>query len=79
MAARVAARYGSRRLFSSGSGKVLSEEERAAENAYFKVTSKVFYYCAMYGWTVCVLWFYSSTFASSEVFPSHFSCRVRVF
>ncbi|KAG4974297.1 hypothetical protein AAZX31_11G158400 [Glycine max] len=36
MAARVAARYGSRRLFSSGSGKILSEEEKAAENAYFK-------------------------------------------
>ncbi|XP_020215333.1 uncharacterized protein At2g27730, mitochondrial [Cajanus cajan] len=36
MATRVAARYGSRRLFSSGSGKILSEEEKAAENAYFK-------------------------------------------
>ncbi|TKY67056.1 mitochondrial protein [Spatholobus suberectus] len=37
MATRLAARYGSRRLFSSsGSGKILSEEEKAAENAYFK-------------------------------------------
>ncbi|KAK7404849.1 hypothetical protein VNO78_05855 [Psophocarpus tetragonolobus] len=36
MATRAAARYGSRRLFSSGSGKILSEEEKAAENAYFK-------------------------------------------
>jgi len=49
MAARLAARFGSRRLFSSGSGKILSEEEKAAENAYFKVTSKVLYYCAMDG------------------------------
>lgn len=47
MAARVAARYGSRRLFSSGSGKILSEEEKAAENAYFKVTSKAWFYCAL--------------------------------
>ena len=36
MAARVAARFASRRLFSSGSGKVLGEEEKAIENAYFK-------------------------------------------
>ncbi|KAL1323458.1 hypothetical protein HN51_033796 [Arachis hypogaea] len=36
MAMRVAARNASRRLFSSGSGKILSEEEKAAENAYFK-------------------------------------------
>ncbi|KAK7312652.1 hypothetical protein VNO77_36687 [Canavalia gladiata] len=36
MATRVAARYASRRLFSSGTGKILSEEEKAAENAYFK-------------------------------------------
>ncbi|RDX63275.1 putative protein, mitochondrial, partial [Mucuna pruriens] len=36
MATRMAARYGSRRLFSSGSGKILSEEEKAVENAYFK-------------------------------------------
>ena len=47
MAARVAERYGSRRLFSSGSGQLLSEEEKAAENAYFKVTSKAWYYCAL--------------------------------
>ncbi|XP_061376280.1 uncharacterized protein At2g27730, mitochondrial-like [Gastrolobium bilobum] len=32
----IAARFASRRLFSSGSGKILSEEEKAAENAYFK-------------------------------------------
>lgn len=41
MATRVAARYASRtsrRPFSSGSGKILSEEEKAAENAYFKVS-----------------------------------------
>jgi len=51
MAARVAARYGSRRLFSSGSGsgKILSEEEKAAENAYFKVTSTVLHNYAMDG------------------------------
>ncbi|MCH87406.1 copper ion binding protein [Trifolium medium] len=36
MATRVAARHASRRLFSSGTGKVLGEEEKAAENAYFK-------------------------------------------
>ncbi|KEH29849.1 putative NADH:ubiquinone reductase (H(+)-translocating) [Medicago truncatula] len=36
MATRVAARFASRRLFSSGSGKVLGEEEKAVENAYFK-------------------------------------------
>ncbi|XP_061374096.1 uncharacterized protein At2g27730, mitochondrial-like [Gastrolobium bilobum] len=36
MAMRVAARYASRRLFSSGTGKILSEEEKAVENAYFK-------------------------------------------
>ncbi|CAL0304011.1 unnamed protein product [Lupinus luteus] len=36
MATRVAARFASRRLFSSGTGKVLGEEEKAAENAYFK-------------------------------------------
>ncbi|GAU20024.1 hypothetical protein TSUD_273590 [Trifolium subterraneum] len=36
MATRVAARHASRRLFSSGTGKILSEEEKAAENAYFK-------------------------------------------
>jgi hypothetical protein len=41
MATRVVARHASRRLFSSGTGKILSEEEKAAENAYFKVTSKV--------------------------------------
>ncbi|XP_051120588.1 uncharacterized protein At2g27730, mitochondrial [Andrographis paniculata] len=34
MAARIAARYISRRL--SSSGKVLSEEEKAAENVYIK-------------------------------------------
>lgn len=36
MATRVAARFASKRLFSSGSGKVLGEEEKAVENAYFK-------------------------------------------
>lgn len=36
MAARNAFRYVSRRL--SSSGKVLSEEEKAAENVYIKVT-----------------------------------------
>ncbi|KAK7257616.1 hypothetical protein RIF29_31702 [Crotalaria pallida] len=36
MAIRMAARFAPRRLFSSGTGKVLSEEEKAAENAYFK-------------------------------------------
>ncbi|KAK7263415.1 hypothetical protein RJT34_31004 [Clitoria ternatea] len=36
MATRLAARFSSRRFFSSGTGKVLSEEEKAAENAYFK-------------------------------------------
>ncbi|KAL5056259.1 hypothetical protein RYX36_036941 [Vicia faba] len=36
MATRVAARNASRRLFSSGTGKVLGEEEKAVENAYFK-------------------------------------------
>ncbi|KAJ1440702.1 hypothetical protein SESBI_01772 [Sesbania bispinosa] len=36
MATRVAARYASRRLYNSGSGKILSEEEKAVENAYFK-------------------------------------------
>jgi hypothetical protein len=41
MATRVVARHASRRLFSSGTGKIFSEEEKAAENAYFKVTSKV--------------------------------------
>lgn len=35
MAARVAARYVTRRL--SSGGKVLSEEEKAAENVYIKV------------------------------------------
>lgn len=35
MATRIAARYISRRL--SSSGKVLSEEEKAAENVYIKV------------------------------------------
>ncbi|PNY14213.1 copper ion binding protein [Trifolium pratense] len=40
MATRVAARHASRRLFSSGSGKVLGEEEKAAENAYFKRTEQ---------------------------------------
>ncbi|KAH6836782.1 copper ion binding protein [Perilla frutescens var. hirtella] len=35
MATRIAARYISRRL-SSGSGKILSEEEKAAENVYIK-------------------------------------------
>ena len=38
MAAKLAARFGTRRLFSSGTGKILSEEEKAAENAYFKVS-----------------------------------------
>ncbi|OIV99273.1 hypothetical protein TanjilG_17083 [Lupinus angustifolius] len=36
MATRLAARFAPRRLFSSGTGKVLGEEEKAAENAYFK-------------------------------------------
>ncbi|XP_027346551.1 uncharacterized protein At2g27730, mitochondrial [Abrus precatorius] len=36
MATRLAARFAPRRLFSSGTGKILSEEEKAAENAYFK-------------------------------------------
>lgn len=35
MAARIAARYVARRL--SSGGKVLSEEEKAAENVYIKV------------------------------------------
>lgn len=42
MAGRVAARYISRR-FSSG-GKVLNEEEKAAENVYIKVLSFPFRY-----------------------------------
>lgn len=37
MATRIAARYVSRRL--SSSGKMLSEEEKAAENIYIKVNS----------------------------------------
>lgn len=37
MAARIAARYVARRL--SSGGKVLSEEEKAAENVYIKVLS----------------------------------------
>ena len=37
MAARIAARYVARRL--STGGKVLSEEEKAAENVYIKVPS----------------------------------------
>lgn len=37
MAIRIAARYISRRL--SSSGKVLSEEEKAAENVYIKVNN----------------------------------------
>lgn len=48
MATRVAARYASRRLFSSGTGKVLGEEEKAAENAYFKVTSKHVLLCSCF-------------------------------
>ena len=39
MATRIAARYVSRRL--SSSGKVLGEEEKAAENIYIKVTAKI--------------------------------------
>ncbi|KMZ73528.1 F1F0-ATPase inhibitor protein [Zostera marina] len=38
MAARIAVRYGSRR-FSSG-GKILSEEEKAAENVFIKKMEK---------------------------------------
>ncbi|XP_052185453.1 uncharacterized protein At2g27730, mitochondrial [Diospyros lotus] len=38
MVARIAARYLSRRL--SSSGKILSEEERAAENVYIKKTEQ---------------------------------------
>jgi hypothetical protein len=37
MASRLAARFVSRRM--SSSGKILSEEEKAAENVYIKVTS----------------------------------------
>lgn len=40
MATRIAARFVSRRLYSSGSGKILSEEEKAAENVYIKVALK---------------------------------------
>lgn len=40
MATRIAVRYVSRRL--SSSGKILSEEERAAENVYIKVLSGFF-------------------------------------
>ncbi|KAI4334222.1 hypothetical protein L6164_018938 [Bauhinia variegata] len=40
MAARSVSRYASRRLFSSGSGRVLSEEEKAAENVYIKKTEQ---------------------------------------
>lgn len=42
MATRMAARFVSRtrRFYSSGSGKILSEEEKAAENVYIKVTLK---------------------------------------
>lgn len=40
MASRIAARYVSRRL---SSGKVLSEEEKAAENVYIKVLSMKYY------------------------------------
>ncbi|XP_038999099.1 uncharacterized protein At2g27730, mitochondrial-like [Hibiscus syriacus] len=39
MATRTAVRYISRR-FSSGSGKVLSEEEKAAENVYIQKTER---------------------------------------
>lgn len=37
MAGRVGTRHVARRFFSSG-GKVLSEEEKAAENVYIKVS-----------------------------------------
>ncbi|KAJ7948008.1 Copper ion-binding protein [Quillaja saponaria] len=36
MATRTVARYISRRFYSSGGGRVLSEEEKAAENIYIK-------------------------------------------
>lgn len=39
MAMRIAARYVSRRL--SSSGKILSEEEKAAENVYIKVNHEI--------------------------------------
>ncbi|TYI10079.1 hypothetical protein ES332_A09G116600v1 [Gossypium tomentosum] len=39
MATRMAVRYVSRR-FSSGSGKILSEEEKAAENIYIQKTER---------------------------------------
>ena len=44
MATRMAARFVSRR-FSSG-GKVLSEEEKAAENVYIKVSPKSYFFYA---------------------------------
>ncbi|XP_028756802.1 uncharacterized protein At2g27730, mitochondrial-like [Neltuma alba] len=40
MATRMAARFVSRRLYSSGNGRVLSEEEKAAENVYIKKTEQ---------------------------------------
>ncbi|KAF7823220.1 copper ion-binding protein [Senna tora] len=40
MASRMVARFASRRLYSSGSGKILSEEEKAAENVYIKKTEQ---------------------------------------
>ena len=43
MASRMAMRYVSRRF--SSSGKVLSEEEKAAENVYIKVNK----YCCLFG------------------------------
>ncbi|KAJ7981180.1 Copper ion-binding protein [Quillaja saponaria] len=40
MATRTVARYIPRRFYSSGSGKVLSQEEKAAENIYIKKTEQ---------------------------------------
>ena len=54
MATRVAARFAPRRLFSNGSGRVLSEEEKAAENVYIKVIMKLLagVLSSQHGWFV---------------------------
>lgn len=66
MAMRIAARYVSRRL--SSSGKIFSEEEKAAENIYIKVgTTFCSHTLLLYNFSYISAWNMCSSFYQDDV------------
>lgn len=66
MAMRIAARYVPRRL--SSSGKILSEEEKAAENVYIKVgTTFCSHTLLLYNFSYISAWNMCSSFYQDDV------------